>query len=44
MRARCLFILNLQKRNYEGRLDFDHAQERLSVRVGATFELAVNVG
>ena len=43
MRARCLFILNLQKRNFEGRLDFDHDHERLSVRVGIRLQSSVDV-
>ena len=31
--ARTQFIVNLSNRNFEGRLDFDHAREKLAVRV-----------
>ena len=35
VKARTMFILNIQKRGFEGRLDFNHYQERLAVKVCA---------
>lgn len=35
VRARTMFIVHLQKRNFEGRLDFDHSLGRLKVLVSA---------
>ncbi|KAK4685679.1 structural maintenance of chromosomes protein 6, partial [Tremellales sp. Uapishka_1] len=36
IRARTNFIVNLSKRNFEGRLEFDHVNQLLAVRVQST--------